>query len=78
MSYIKKEVNIEGVPVVVEHEATYLEDLEDYDITIKSVKVKDSDVDISILLSEYIDMCMREYLRKEHWKDKENEHIATD
>lgn len=78
MSYIKKEVNVEGVPVVVEYEATYLEDLEDYDITIKSVKVIDSDVDISILLSEYHDMDIREYLRKEHWKEKENEHITTD
>lgn len=77
MSYLKRDVNVEGIHVVVEYETFYIEGLDDYEIAIKSIKLKGSDVDISILLSEYIDMYMREYLRKEHWKEKENEHITT-
>ena len=78
MSYLKRDVNVEGIYVVVEYEASYIEAWDDYEITIKSVKLKDSDVDISILLSEHIDECMKEYLWNELWKDKENEHIETD
>lgn len=78
MSYIKKEVNVEGIPVVVEYEATYIDYLEDFFITTNSVKLKDSDVDISVLLSEHVDEYIRDYLWKEYRKEKENEHITTD
>ena len=77
MSHLKRDVDVEGIHVVVEYEASYVEAWDDYEITIKSVKLKDSDADISILLSKHIDECMKEYLWNEFWKDKENEHIET-